>query len=100
MRSVLGRGASDGAWCWDLLVPELNRLGHEAVAPDLPGHGTRATETATLSGYRDALVEQLAGDDVLVGHSMGSAVAAEGGRAAAGLPRPIHPPRRPPARQG
>ena len=43
MRFVLVHGASHGAWCWDLLVPELNRLGHEAVAPDLPGHGTRAT---------------------------------------------------------
>jgi pimeloyl-ACP methyl ester carboxylesterase len=76
MRFVLVHGASHGAWCWDLLVPELNQLGHEAVALDLPGHGMRATETATLRGYRDAVVEQLAGDDVLVGHSMGSAVAA------------------------
>ena len=33
MRFVLVHGASHGAWCWDLLVPELNRLGHEAVAP-------------------------------------------------------------------
>jgi pimeloyl-ACP methyl ester carboxylesterase len=76
MRFVLVHGASHGAWCWDLLVPELNRLGHEAVAPDLPGHGTRAAETATLSGYRDAVVGQLAGGDILVGHSMGAAVAA------------------------
>jgi pimeloyl-ACP methyl ester carboxylesterase len=76
MRFVLVHGASHGAWCWDRLVPELNRLGHEAVAFDLPGHGLRSAEAATLGGYRDAVVEQLAGNDVLVGHSMGAAVAA------------------------
>jgi pimeloyl-ACP methyl ester carboxylesterase len=75
MRFVLVHGASHRAWCWDLLVPELKRLGHEAVPLDLPGAGARANEAATLSGYRDAVVEQLAGDDILVGHSMGAAVA-------------------------
>ena len=75
MRFVLVHGASHGAWCWDLLVPELKRLGHDAVAFDLPGAGARAGETATLAGYRDAVVGQLRGDDVLVGHSMGAAVA-------------------------
>ena len=75
MRFVLVHGASHGAWCWDLLVPELKRLGHEAVAFDLPGAGTRAGEAATLGGYRDAVVEQLQGGDILVGHSMGAAVA-------------------------
>ena len=75
MRFVLVHGASHGAWCWDLLVPELKRLGHEAVAFDLPGAGARAGEAATLGTYRDAVVEQLQGDDILVGHSMGAAVA-------------------------
>lgn len=72
---ILVHGSSHGAWCWDLLVPELKRLGHDAVAFDLPGAGARAGEPASLSGYRDAVVEQLAGDDILVGHSMGAAVA-------------------------
>jgi pimeloyl-ACP methyl ester carboxylesterase len=76
VRFVLVHGASHGAWCWDRLVPELNQLGHEAVALDLPGHGMRVGETATLGGYRDAVVERLVGDDVLVGHSMGAAVVA------------------------
>ncbi|GAB04524.1 alpha/beta fold hydrolase [Gordonia amarae] len=29
-------GAFEGAWCWDLLIPELNKLGHWAIAVDLP----------------------------------------------------------------
>lgn len=76
MRYVLVHGASHGAWCWDLLIPELNRLGQEAVAIDLPGAGSRLDETASIAGYRDAVVDALQGGDVLVGHSMGSAVVA------------------------
>jgi pimeloyl-ACP methyl ester carboxylesterase len=89
MRFVLVHGASHGAWCWDLLVPELKRLGHEAVAFDLPGSGARAGETATLSGYRDSVAEQLVGDDILVGHSMGAAVAVVGADARPDLVRHI-----------
>jgi pimeloyl-ACP methyl ester carboxylesterase len=89
MRFVLVHGASHGAWCWDLLVPELKRLGHEAVAFDLPGAGARAGEPASLSGYRDAVVEQLVGGDILVGHSMGAAVAVVGADARPDLIRHI-----------
>jgi pimeloyl-ACP methyl ester carboxylesterase len=53
------------------MVPELKRLGHESVGLDLPGHGARVSERATLAGYRDAVVEVLQDGDVLVGHSMG-----------------------------
>jgi pimeloyl-ACP methyl ester carboxylesterase len=76
MRFVLINGACHGAWCWDLVVPELTARGHETVAVELPGSGTRVGETASLRGYRDAVVEHLAGGDVVVGHSMGCAVAA------------------------
>jgi pimeloyl-ACP methyl ester carboxylesterase len=89
MRFVLVHGASHGAWCWDLLVPELKRLGHEAVAFDLPGSGARAGEPASLSGYRDAVVQQLVGGDILVGHSMGAAVAVVGADARPDLIRHI-----------
>lgn len=71
VRFVLVHGGAHGAWCWERLIPELHRLGHEAVAMDLPGHGERCDEQATLAGYRDAIVDKLAPGDVLVGHSMG-----------------------------
>lgn len=76
MRFVLVHGASHGAWCWERLIPELEKLGHEAVAIDLPGHGRRAGEESTMPAYRDAVIEALKGGDVLVGHSMGAAVVA------------------------
>lgn len=72
MRFVLVHGAFHGAWCWERLIPELERLGETALAIDLPGHGERANETASLSGYRDAILDVLEPDDVLVGHSLGS----------------------------
>ena len=33
---MLVHGAMHGAWCWDLLRPELERLGHRTHAIDLP----------------------------------------------------------------
>jgi pimeloyl-ACP methyl ester carboxylesterase len=47
MRFVLVHGGFHDAWCWERTVPELARLGHDAVAVDLPGHGASAAETAT-----------------------------------------------------
>ena len=41
MRFLLIHGGFHGAWCWDRVVPELEQLGHKAVAIDLPGHGER-----------------------------------------------------------
>jgi pimeloyl-ACP methyl ester carboxylesterase len=71
MRFVLVHGGFHGAWCWSRVVPELNRLGHDAVAVDLPGHGERRRESSTLADRRDALVAVLEPGDVLVGHSGG-----------------------------
>jgi pimeloyl-ACP methyl ester carboxylesterase len=76
MRFVLVHGAAHGAWCWERLIPELVKLGHEAVAIDLPGAGERVGEPASIAGYRDAVIDAMEGGDVLVGHSMGSAVVA------------------------
>jgi pimeloyl-ACP methyl ester carboxylesterase len=71
MRFVLIHGGFHGAWCWSRTIPELERLGHEAVAIDLPGHGSRADEVRTFDGRLTAISSVLLSGDVLVGHSGG-----------------------------
>lgn len=75
MRYTLVHGGLHGAWCWERVIPELEALGHEAVAVELPGHGALRAERSTLAGYRDAVLEVLRPGDVLVGHSTGCPVA-------------------------
>jgi pimeloyl-ACP methyl ester carboxylesterase len=73
MRFVLIHGGFHGAWCFERTIVELERLGHQAVAVDLPGHGERQgeTEPTTFAGRLDAVVPVLRPGDVLVGHSGG-----------------------------
>lgn len=85
---ALVHGSMHGGWCWRDLVPELERRGHRAVAPDLPCDDA----SAGLAQYADAVeaaIDGLAGGGaggdaagasgaggreplVLVGHSLGS----------------------------
>ena len=70
---ALVHGSMHGAFCWRDLVPELERLGQLAVAPDLPCDDVGAG----LSEYADAVEASLVGvpggdAPVLVGHSLGS----------------------------
>ncbi len=74
MRFVLVHGGFHGGWCFERLQRALGDLGHASVAPDLPGHGLRRDEHATLGGYRDAVLDVLTPGDVVVGHSMGGHV--------------------------
>lgn len=71
MRFVLIHGGFHGAWCWSRTIPELERLGHEAVAIDLPGHGARREDESTSASRTEAIVSALRPGDVLVGHSGG-----------------------------
>jgi pimeloyl-ACP methyl ester carboxylesterase len=72
MRFILVHGGFHGAWCWDRVVPELEQLGHAAIALDLPGHGTRAAERpANFRGRIQPILDVLQEGDVLVGHSGG-----------------------------
>lgn len=72
MRFILIHGGFHGAWCWDRVVPELEKLGHEAVALDLPGHGKRAAERPANYLARIApILDAMRQGDVLVGHSGG-----------------------------
>jgi pimeloyl-ACP methyl ester carboxylesterase len=68
---VLVHGAWHGAWCWELLAPELEARGHHALAVDLPidvpGKG--------LADYAEVVRAAMPeGDVVLVGHSLGATV--------------------------
>lgn len=72
MDIVLVHGSYHGAWCWDLLRPELERLGHRVVTPEIPisdpGLGA-AAYARTVAAAMDG-----AGPSVLVGHSMSGLV--------------------------
>lgn len=68
----LVHGAGLGAWCWDLLIPQLQARGHKAIAIDLPIEDA----SASLSQFADVVISALSGVDdvVLVGHSFSGAV--------------------------
>jgi pimeloyl-ACP methyl ester carboxylesterase len=67
---VLVHGAYHGGWCWDRLVPELDRLGHRAIAPDLPCDDPAAGYDEYVAAVLSATADP--GDDVVVvGHSLG-----------------------------
>ena len=76
---VLIHGAWHGGWCWEKLVPLLEKEGHAVFTPDLPGLGEDQTAVAEVS--LDAYAEKVVGTIstvgepvVLVGHSMGGIV--------------------------
>lgn len=71
MRFVLVHGAHHGAWCWDKLVPELEKFGYSSLAITLPGCDTRTDEPANVQTWRAALRDVVEDGDILVGHSMG-----------------------------
>jgi pimeloyl-ACP methyl ester carboxylesterase len=81
---ALIHGAWHGAWCWEPLIPELERRGHRAVAVDLPCDDPSATTMANAQLVADSLSDAKAGDDdanagdedvVVVGHSLGGITA-------------------------
>jgi pimeloyl-ACP methyl ester carboxylesterase len=80
-RFVLIHGGWHGAWCWDRVVPLLEAAGHDVLAPDLPGQGSRGgelTRATGLSAHAREVAALLEAEDVrdavLVGHSLGGAV--------------------------
>lgn len=76
IKILLVHGSCHGAWCWDLLIPELIARDVTARALDLPGHGQDRTPPGevTLDLYAEAVVStmrDMGGKVVLLGHSAG-----------------------------
>jgi pimeloyl-ACP methyl ester carboxylesterase len=69
---VLVHGGYHGAWCWELLRPELERRGHGVVTPDLP----ISDPDRDLRDYADAVAAAMAPDRpaMVVGHSISGIV--------------------------
>lgn len=72
-RFVLVHGSCHTAACWQDLIAELGRLGHDARAPDLPGRGgdTRPPDSLTLRDAGRAILDTTDAPAILVGHSAG-----------------------------
>jgi pimeloyl-ACP methyl ester carboxylesterase len=72
MDIVLVHGAYHGAWCWDLLAPELEARGCRVTTVDLP----ISDPAAGAAAYADVVEAAIRGiaDPLLVGHSMGGLV--------------------------
>lgn len=70
---VLIHGAWHGGWCWDGVIAELEKAGHTAEAPTLPGARPDDNRAGIqFSDYVDKVVEVLKGQPapvILVGHS-------------------------------
>ena len=72
MDFVLVHGSYHGGWCWDLLRPELEKLGHRVITMDLP----ISVPGLGAADYAGAVEEALepGSEPILVGHSMGGLV--------------------------
>jgi pimeloyl-ACP methyl ester carboxylesterase len=78
---VLVAGAWHGAWCWQRVLPALERAGHAAVPVPLTGVGERAHQLSpevTLATHVEDVVTAVRAQEchgaVLVGHSYGGVV--------------------------
>ena len=70
---VLIHGAWHGGWCWDGVIQALEKEGHTAEAPTMPGHDPGEDRSGVeLDSYVGKIVEVLNNQTnpvVLVGHS-------------------------------
>ncbi|OIQ84348.1 2-succinyl-6-hydroxy-2,4-cyclohexadiene-1-carboxylate synthase [mine drainage metagenome] len=67
-------GTRTSADIWSAQVVAMGLSGHDCVAVDLPGHGTRASERFTLAGALETIdraVDGCASPPLLVGLSLG-----------------------------
>lgn len=70
---VLIHGAWHGGWCWEGVIRELEKAGHTAEAPTMPGHNPNdARADIKFENYVGKIVDVMnkqASPAVLVGHS-------------------------------
>ncbi len=76
---ILIHGSWHGAWCWEKVIPLLEKAGHTIYAPDLPGHGKDKTplKDITLDSYVNCvsgLLTDIQEPVILVGHSFAGIV--------------------------
>ena len=72
MDIALVHGSYHGAWCWDLLRPELERLGHRVITVDLP----ISDPALGAADYAETVSKAIGPKTkpLLVGHSMAGLV--------------------------
>jgi len=98
---VLVHGGAHGAWCWERVVPHLERDARvdAVVAVDLTGHGARLDVKplgeVAIADYVDDVAREIESRDlrdvVLVGHSLaGITLPAAAARVAARLRRVVY----------
>jgi len=72
---VLIHGAWHGGWCWEGVIQELEKAGHTAEAPTMPGHNPDDDRSQIkFDDYIDKICDVLNKQSrpvVLVGHSSG-----------------------------
>lgn len=83
---VLVHGSWHAGWCWHKIAARLERAGHRALAPDLPGHGRdrRPLAGITLADYVQCVTDVLDRESepvILVGHSRGGIVISQAAEA-------------------
>ena len=75
-RALLLHGLTSAGANWWQVAAGLVGLGYTVVAPDLRGHGTSPKgDDLSLESYRDDVLLLGAGWDLLIGHSLGGAIA-------------------------
>jgi pimeloyl-ACP methyl ester carboxylesterase len=72
MDIALVHGNFHGAWCWDLVRPELEGRGHRVYAIDLPITDPAAGAAEYANVIEDVLPPDC--EPVIVGHSMGGLI--------------------------
>lgn len=89
-RALLLHGLTSAATTWWRVGPGLAELGFTVVAPDLRGHGdSPAGDQLSIEAYRDDVLLLDGSWDLLLGHSLGGAIAAAAVEAKPGFGRRV-----------